>query len=161
MFRSRLLSAFTALLFIATAASCGSSASAQPASSVSASVSLTANEKRMFDMLVDLSSQADNPSSVRLTKWVRGTIKNETEAALLFRNIGYELECVQYSEQNESGETIFRYANITISELADFGSSSVERILACPSYYLSDLTVYSSDSIDKINTALKNYYSPT
>ena len=161
MFRSKLLSAFTALLFLTTAASCGSSASAQPPSSVSASVSLTANEKRMFDMLVDLSSQADNPSSVRLTKWVRGTIKSGTEAALLFRNIGYELECVQYSEQNESGETILRNANVTISELADFGSSSVERILACPSYYLSDLTVYSSDSIDKINTALKNYYSPT
>lgn len=161
MFRFRLISAFIALLCIATAAGCGSSASAQQTSVVSFSASLNADEKRMFDMLVNLSSQAKDPSSVRLTKWVKGTLQNDAEASRLFRNIGYELECIQYSEQNEAGEALLRNANVTISELADFGNSSVERILACPSYYLSDLTVYSSDSIDRINAALKNYYSPT
>ena len=148
-FSAFIIAALTAV----SAASCqnASSSNAPAVASVSASA-LSSEESRMLDMLIRLSHTLPEPSSLELTGWVKGSLKDSSAARELNRENGYALECIAFTDSSSSGT---RFANTTMDELAVFGESEVGIIMSRPDKYLSSPEIYGQDSIQRINAALK------
>lgn len=121
---------------------------------------LDADEYSMYIMLCDYSTKLLSPSSLRITSWVKGTVDDDTYFQQIYKSSGDTLEYVIVTAQNKMGGYTDAFAYVSLGSLyrVDNNYESLISYLSTPSLYLKNPIAYSSDSIDKINRALKEYF---
>lgn len=111
--------------------------------------------------MVVYSSNLLNPSSLRLSDWVSGTVKRDEDFKQIYMSKGEKLEYAIISAQNKMGGNTSSYAYMHYGTLNTVNSnySALISNLSMPSFYLENPTMLPQDSINKINVALKEYFS--
>lgn len=144
-------------LLVSQSAGCGktSLSSERPAMSSYSDSTLSREESRMLGMLVKLSASYSKPARLRLSEWVKGTLKDSAAAKPLNREAGYEIECISFTIGDSSE---LHFANVNIDELLVFSRSEIGAIISFPEKYLDSPELHSQDSVKRINKALEEYY---
>ena len=146
---------FSLLVSLSSGCSNSSQSSEIPTAPSYSESNLSGEESRMFDMLVKLSANHSVPARLKLSEWVKGTLKDSAAAKPLNREAGYEVECISFTI-GDSNELYF--ASVTIDELLVFSRSEIGAIISYPEKYLDSPEIHSQDSVKRINTALEEYY---
>ena len=129
-----------------------------------ATSNLDSEEKSMYNMLVSYSRNLITPSSLRLSNWAKGTI-NSYESSFKGFSKGDDFEFIIYTAQNKMGGNTDSYAYIpkyehSLSRVEPSSSleNAINQISSFSDSSLINVSVHSSESVDKINRALKEYF---